>query len=171
MLTKFFRHRKYNKLIKVSSSFILKEFAYTINEVVEHFEKEGQIKNSEQKECLKFETTALAFWLFQKTDIFPELWHKLLLDEIHNQYYKRLRKHGYDFKMRQLVSNDFNLRYKAYSESYDEDQDLSKVGAKFVRFLSERSKTDIDIKDIMIPLYIAKKITPKFKEWREVIKN
>lgn len=171
MLGKFLKHRKYKKMIKVSSSFILEEFAKIVNETIEHFEKEGQIKSPEQKEVLKFEATALVFWLFQKTGMFPEAWHNLLLDEIHNQYYERLRKHGYDSKMRQLVCDDFNLRYKTYNETFGEDQDLSRVGAKFARFLSERSKTDLDIKDMMIPLYLTQKLTPKFEEFREVMKN
>jgi len=171
MLTKFLRHRKYKKMIKGSSSFILEEFAVIINEIIEHLEKEDQIKSSEQKEVLKFELMALVFWFFQKTDVFSETWHKLLLDEIHNQYYARLKKHGYDFKMRQIVCDDFNLRYKTYNEIFSEDKDLAKVGTKFVRFLSERSKTDLDIRDMMIPLLLTEKLTPKFKEWREVMEN
>ena len=171
MLLKFLKHRKYKKMIKGSSSFILKEFAVLVDETIEHFEKEGQIKSPEQKEVLKFELTALVFWFFQKTDMFPGLYHKLLLDEIHKQYYDRLRKHGYDFKMRQIVADDFNLRYKTYSEALGKDQDLAKVGAKFIRFLSDRSKTDLDIKDMMVPLLLTEKLTPKFKEWREVMKN
>ena len=171
MLLKFLKHRKYKKMIKGSSSFILEEFALIVNETIENFEKEGQIKSSEQKEVLKFELTALVFWLFQKTDMFPELYHKLLLDEIYKQYYDRLRKYGYNFKMRQVVADDFNMRYKIYNKSFSKDQDLAKVGAKFVRFLSERSKTDLDVKDMIIPLLLTEKLTPKFKEWREVMKN
>jgi len=158
-------------MIKESSSFILEEFASIVNEAINHFEKEGKIKCLEHKEVLKFESTALIFWLFQKTDIFPESWHKLILDEIHNQYYYRLKKHGYDSKMRQIVCDDFNLRYKTYNDSFREDNDLSIIGAKFVKFLNERSKVDWDISDILIPLYLAKKVTPKFQEFREVTKN
>jgi hypothetical protein len=171
MLGKFLRHRKHKKMIKDSSSFILEEFAVIVNETIDHFEKEGQLKSSEQKEVLKFEATALSFWLFQKMGMFPEEWHNLLLDEIHNQYYERLRKHGCDSKMRQLVCDDFNLRYKTYNEAFGKDQDLSRVGAKFARFLSKRSKTDLDIKDMMIPLYLTQKLTPKFEEFREVMKK
>jgi len=171
MLLKFLKHRKYKKIVKSNSFFILEEFALIVNEIIEHFEKEGQIKRPEQEAVLKFELTALVFWLFQKTDMFPELYHKLLLDEIHKQYYDRLRKYGYDFKMRQVVANDFNVRYKTYNESFGKDQDLAKVGAKFSRFLSERSKTDLDIKDMMIPLLLTEKLTSKFKEWRDVLKD
>lgn len=171
MIGKFLRHRKYKKMVKASSSFILEEFAKVVSETVEHFEKDGQIKTPEQKEVLKFEATALIFWLFLTSEIFPEAWHKLLLDEIHNQYYDRLKKHGYDSKMRQLVCDDLNLRYKTYNVIMREDQDFSRVGAKFVRFLSERSKTEIDIKNMMMPLLLTQKLTPKFHEWREVMKN
>ena len=157
--------------VKVSSSFILEEFAQIVNDTINLFEKEGQIKSAVQKELLKFESMALLFWLFQKTDMFPELWHKLLLDEIHNQYYDRLRKHGYDSKMRQIVCDDFNLRYKTYNDVFRENQDLSKVGAKFVRFLTERAKTDWDIDDMIIPLYLAEKVMPKFEEFRAMMKD
>jgi len=136
MIGKFLRHRRYKKMIKVSSSFILEEFARIVNDAINHFEKEGKIKSPQHKEVLKFESTALIFWLFQKADIFSELWHKLILDEIHNQYYLSLRKHGYDSKMRQTVCDDFNLRYKTYNDSFRENNDLSIVGAKFVRFLT-----------------------------------
>ena len=158
-------------MVKVSSSFVLEEFAQIVNDAINHFEKEGQIMSIEQKELLKLEATVLLFWLFQKTDMFPELWHKLILDEIHDQYYSKLRKHGYDTKMRQAVCDDFNLRYKTYNEVFREDQDLSRVGAKFVSFLTERSKTEWNIKDILIPLYLVKKVTPKFEEFHEVMKS
>ena len=158
-------------MIKVSSLFILEEFALVITDTIAHFEKEGQIKNSTHKEILKIEATALLFWLFQKIDMFPDLWRKLILDEIHDQYYSRLRKYGYDSKMRQAVCDDFNLRYKTYNDVFREDQDFSRVGAKFVFFLTERSKVEWDIKDMLIPLYLVKKVTPKFEEFREVMKN
>src|SRR3989344_1736482 len=137
MIEKFLRHRKYKKMVMASTSFILEEFAIIINETIENFEKTGQIKSSVEKEVLKFELTALAFWLFQTTDVFPEAWYKLLLDEVHNQYFERLRKHGYDFKMRQLVCDDFILRNKTYNDIMRENQDFSRVGARFVRFLTE----------------------------------
>lgn len=158
-------------MIRANASFVLGEFATIINDTIEHFQDKGQIKSLEQKEVLKFELTAFVFWLFQTTNIFPEIWHKLLLDEIHNQYFDRLRKHGYDFEMRQLVCQDFILRNKAYNDIMREDEDFSRVGAKFVRFLTERSKTDWDIKNMMIPLYITEKLTPKFKEFRDTLNN
>ena len=155
-------------MIKASSAFILEEFATLINDAINHFEKEGKIKHPLHKEVLKFESTALIFWLFQKTDIFPATWHKLILNEMHNQYFSRLRKHGYDSKMRQAVCDDFNLRYKTYNASSENGTNLSGVGAKFVKFLTERSRADWDINDIFIPLYLLEKVTPKFKEFREV---
>lgn len=171
MLRKFLRHRKYKKMIKRSSSFILNEFAKIVGETIEHFEKEGQIKTPKQKEVFKFEATALVFWLFRGTTIFEKTWHRLLLDEIHHQYYEQLRKHGYNFELRKKVSDDFNVRYRTYDEALGDNNDFARVGAKFTRFLSERSNTEIDIKDMKIPLHLTKKLTPMFKEWREVMKN
>lgn len=158
-------------MIKISSSFILEEFAMVVNEAVNHFEKEGRIKTPLHKEVLKFESTALVFWLFRGTNIFPETWHKLLLDEMHQQYFSRLKKHGYNSNAVQVVCDDFNLRYKTYDEVSGDDNDLSRVGAKFVSFVSERANIDLDAKDLLIPLYLVKKVTPKFEEFRKVMQN
>lgn len=158
-------------MVRVGASFITNEFALLVADTIKHFEKEGQITSEEKKEFLKFEATALLYWLFQKKRIFPEVWHKLLLDEIHNQYYERLKKHGYDSKMRQLVCNDFNLRYKTYDDVFNEGKDFSRVAAKFVRFLEERTKTDLDSKDLLIPLYLVRILKPKLDEFRAVMEN
>lgn len=171
MLLKFFRHRKYKKMIKVSSAHILEEFANIIADAIDHFGKEGHIKSAEHKEILKFESTALLFWLFQKTDMFSKIWHKSILDEMHNQYYERLKKHGYDSKMRQSVCDDFNLRYKTYNEMFRKDDDLSKIGTRFVSFANGRAKINLDVKDVLIPLYLAKKVTPKFEEFRNILQT
>ena len=171
MIKKFLRHAKYKKMIKVNSSFILEEFAQIVNDAINHFEKEGQIKSAVQKELLKYESTILLFWLFQKIDVFPEPWRKLVLDEIHNQYHDNLRKNGYDYKMRKIVEDDMNLRYETYNNVFREYQDLSKVGIKFVRFLTERAKTDWDIDDLIIPLYLTEKVMPKFEEFRAMMKD
>jgi len=171
MLLKFFRHRKYKKMIKVSTSFILEEFAIIVNDAITNLEKEGRIKSPLHKEVLKFESTALVFWLFRGTDIFPETWHKLLLDEMHQQYFLRLKKHGYDRNAVQAVCDDFNLRYKTYDNFTDNADDFVKVGTTFAKFVSERSKTDLDAMEIMIPAELMRKVTPKFEEFRKVIKE
>ena len=159
-------------MIKGSSSVILEEFVLIINDTIEHFEKEKQIKSAEQKEVLKFESTALVFWVFQKTSMFPALIHELLLDEIHKQYYARLRKHGYDYKMLQIVSDDFNVRFKKYNKSFGKDDELVKVSLDFLSFLPERFKADLDFSEVMtIPFLLINKLTPKFKEWSDVVKN
>lgn len=171
MFIKFFKIRKYKKMVRIGASFITNEFALLVADTIKHFETEGLIKSEEKKEFLKFEATALLHWLFQKKRIFPETWHKPLLDEIHNQYYEILRRNGYDSKMRQRVCDDFNLRYKTYNEALGTDQDFSRVGAKFVRFLSERAKTDLDDRDLLIPIYLATILKPKLEEFKSVIEN
>lgn len=157
-------------MIAASSTFILEKFACVINDAIKHFENKGKIKSPAHKEVLKFESIVFIIWLFQKTDIFPELLHKLILDEIHDQYYSNLQKNGYSSSMRQTVCDDFNLRYNAYNDILRESNDLSRVGAKFVKFLTERSKVEFDLQDVLIPLYLAEKVGPKFQEFREVIK-
>ncbi|MDZ7642181.1 MAG: hypothetical protein U5J62_09185 [Desulfurivibrio sp.] len=168
MIGKFLRHRKHKKMIAASSSFILEEFEYIINEAIDHFEKEGRIKNNLYKEVLKFESIAFVIWLFQKTDIFPDLLHKLILDEIHDQYYSELKTNGYSSSLRQAVCDDLNIRYKTYNDSFRGSKDLSIVGTNFIRFLAEKSKVDLDIQDIFMPLYLAEKVTPKFEEFRAI---
>jgi len=158
-------------MTRVSSEFILEEFANVVNDTINHLEKEGQIKTPLHKEVLKFESTALIFWLFRNTHIFEKTWHRLLLDEIHHQYYEQLRKRGYDFKLRQIVNDDFNLRYKTYDKFTDNADDFVKIGTAFARFVSERSKTDLDATEIMIPVKLIEKVTPKFEEFRNVMKN
>lgn len=167
---KFFRHLKYKRMIRTSSLFILEEFANIVNDTINRLEKAGRIKTPLHKEVLKFESTALIFWLFRGSDMFPEPLHKLTLDEIHNQYYEQLRKHGYDFKLRQMVNDDFILRYKTYDKCTDSADDFVKVGTNFAKFVSERSKTDLDTTEIMIPVELMERTTTKFKEFREVMK-
>ncbi len=170
MLGTFFKNRKYKKMIRVSASSILEDIAEIIDETIEHFEKKSQLDNSTKKEFLKLEATALLFWLFKQSVIFPEIIHKLLLDEIHNQYYDQFKKRGYNFKMRQLLCDSLNLRYKTYDDAFTKDQDLLKVSLKFVKFLSEKSKTDLNMDDMMIATFLIEKSTEKFKELKEIIR-
>lgn len=167
---KFFRHLKYKKMIRTSSSFILEEFANIVNDTIVRLEKGGRIKTPLHKEVLKFECTALVFWLFRGSSIFPEPLHKLTLDEMHDQYYARLKKHGYDRNAVQAVCDDLNLRYKTYDKCTDNPDDFVKVGTNFAKFVSERSNTDLDATEIMIPAELLERTTAKFKEFREVMK-
>lgn len=166
----FFRHRKYKKMIRTSSSFILEEFANIVNDIINRLEKSGRIKSPLHKEVLKFESTALVFWLLRGSNIFPEPLHKLTLDEMHDQYYARLKKHGYDRNAVQIVCDDLNLRYRTYDKFTDSANDFVKVGTNFAKFVSERSKTDLDATEIMIPAELLEQTTAKFKEFREVMK-
>jgi len=61
MIKKFLKHQKYRNMTRVSSSFILEEFAKIVEKTIKHFEKNGQIEKPEHKEVLKFESTALLF--------------------------------------------------------------------------------------------------------------
>jgi hypothetical protein len=94
----------------------------------------------------------------------------LTLDEIHNQYYARLKKHGHDRNAVQVVCDDLNLRYKTYDSFTNNAPDFVKVGTNFAKFVSERSKTDLDATEIMIPAELLEQATVKFKEFSEVMK-
>ncbi|MBU4351425.1 hypothetical protein KKF47_03575 [Patescibacteria group bacterium] len=156
-------------MIKIISSFILEEFANVVNDTINRLEKDGRIKTPLHKEVLKFESTALVFWLFRESSIFPESLHKLILDEIHNQYYAQLKKHGYDRNVAQVTCDDLNLRYRTYDKFINSDDDFVNVGTNFAKFVSERSKTDLDVTEIMISAELTEKITPKFEEFRKVM--
>lgn len=157
-------------MIKASSSFILEEFANIVNDTINQLEKGGRIKTPLHKEVLKFESTALVFWLFRGSDIFSEPLHKLTLDEMHNQYYARLKKHGYDRNAVQAICDNLNLRYRTYDKYTDSANDFVKIGTNFAKFVNERSKTELDATEISIPAGLIEWTTMKFKEFREVMK-
>lgn len=168
-MLKFFKRQKHKKRIKKSASFILGEIAKIVGETINHFEEEGKVRDSETKEVAKFELTVLSFWLFKNSGVFNELLHKAILDEMHNQYYERLRKNGYNHEMRQLVCDDFNLHYRRYDEIYEDDEDLTIVSVEFSKFLSKKLKTEANLENAMLVAYLAKEIMPKFREWSEVV--
>lgn len=169
-LQKFFHHRKFRNKIKANSAFILEEFANIVTDTITRLEKNGRIKTPLHKEVLKFESTALVFWLFRGSSMFPEPVHKLTLDEMHGQYYARLKNHGYDRNTVQAVCDDLNLRYRTYDKFTGSADDLAKAGTNFAKFVSERSKTGLDVMEIMISGELIERTTMKFKEFREVIK-
>lgn len=168
---KFFRHLKYKKMVKTGSSLLLADFAEIINSIINRLEKDGRIKTPLHKEVLKFESTALVFWLFRQSDVFPEMLHRLTLDEIHQQYFRQLKKHGYDKAMVQAVCDDFTVRYKTYDKFVSNQNDFVKVGTSFARFVSEKAKTELDATEMTIPLELVEKTTLKFKEILEVMKT
>ena len=166
---KFFRHLKYKKMIKTGSSLLLADFAEIVNNTISRLEKEGRIKTPLHKEVLKFESKALIFWLFRQSNAFPELLHKLTLDEMHQQYFALLKKRGYDRASVQAVCDDFTVRYKTYDKFVGNQNDFGKVGTSFASFVSEGAKTGLDVTETMIPLELIEKATLKFDEVREVM--
>jgi len=169
MIGKLFRHLRYKKMIKSSASYLLNDFSNIVNDTVEHFERNGKIRSVLYKEVLKFESTVFTLWLFQKSNVFPVTLHKIILDEVHNQYFERLRKNGFDFKLREAIGGELNSRYKIYNETISQNEDASKIGTKFIRFLTENAKVDLDMSDILIPMYIMEKTKPRFQEYRKVV--
>lgn len=170
MIMKFLRHRRHKKMIRVSASFILNEFAVIVDDTIEHFEANGTVRNAVYKEALKLESMVLVLWLFQKADVFVDPWRKLVLDEIHNQYFDGFRKHGYTFEMRKRISDHINTRYRAYNET-TESGNHSGVGTNFARTLAEKAKVDLSTNDMLIPMYIIERTTPKFSEFQEVMRT
>ena len=151
-------------MIKTSASLLLRDFAEIVNNTINQLEKEGRIKTPLHKEVLKFESTALVFLLFRESDVFPEMLHRLTLDEMHQQYFTLLKKHGYDKHKVQAICDDFNARYKTYDKFVSNRNDFVKVGTNFASFVSEKAKTELDMTETMIPLELVEKATLKFKE-------
>jgi hypothetical protein len=154
---------------KKIAALVLEEFAKTVNSTVEDIEKAGRIKNAAFKEMLKFESLAFLLWLFQDTSFAPEPMQRVLLDEIHSQYFARLRKHGYDGKLIQTVCDEFAFRYQIYEEVYRPNRNLAGVGSRFVRFLAENSKTEPSLIDIDIPIQLTMKVKPQFDMFRKIL--
>lgn len=157
-------------MIKTASSLLLADFAEIVNDTINRLEKDGRIKTPLHKEVLKFESTALVFWLFRESNVFPELLHKLTLNEMHQQYFVLLKKHGYDKAKVQAVCDDFTVRYKIYDKFISNQNDFVKVGTSFASFVSEKAKTELDMTETIIPLELSEKATLKFKEILEVMK-
>lgn len=168
IISRIFNLWSRRRALRGSAEFILEEFAKTVNAVVAEEKQSDRIKSDLFKEVLKFEALAYVLWLFQGTDIFPENMHKLLLDEIHNQYFSRLRKHGYNTAQVQIVCDEFTVRYKAYGEIFKPNKNLAGVGSRFVRFLAEKSKTAPSLLDMNIPVQLAMKVKPQFDMFREM---
>jgi len=136
MLGKIIKVRKYKKMIKASATSMLNDFIQIADDTASHFEKDSKIKGCE-KLRLDYEPILLIFWLFLRSGLFPEAIHKLLLDEVYNQYYEYMRKIGCDSDMIRVVNHSINLRNKKYNEVFGEDNDYSRVATQFVRFIYE----------------------------------
>jgi hypothetical protein len=155
-------------MIKVSSLTILQDFLEISKDCVDHFKKSGLLNNSDEEEMVKFEAHILSFWLFQKRAIFSEIIYRLILDEIHNQYYKILKRNGYTNKLIDTICDNINLRYKTYN---DTDLSDTEISLDFIKFLSKDVKDDnIGSKHITIPLYIINKTNKKINEFNNIIK-
>lgn len=165
----FFRNRKYKKMIRVGAERVLEDFAQIINDTIISLEKEGRIKSPLHKEVLKYEGTAILFWFFRWSDVFPEPMQRLTLDEVHQQYFSTLKRNGYNRVQVQTVCDDFNLRNKTYDEFIGNAGDFVQVGTHFARFVSERAKTELDTTEMMIVINLIDQERLKFKEYREAM--
>lgn len=171
MIQKFFRNQRYRKQVKRSSEFILEEFAVIVNNKIIRLEKEHQVKSPLHKEALKFESTALVLWLFRGNSIFPEPLRTSILDEVHNQYYRVLKRHGYNSNAVQAICDDLNLRYRTYDNFNRSTMDLEKIVIAFLKFVDQKSGTGLDVREILIPAELIKSAADKIKEFHKVIEK
>ncbi len=173
MLRKFLRHRKYKKIIRISSAYILVEFVLIVNEMLVQFKDNHLVNNLYAKEILKFESISLQFWLFSNCNILPEPYQplqKMILDEMHDQYYSALKRQGYTRELVQAVCEDFNKRYETYNDSCS-DVDFARVGSKFLYFVCERSECERELEDLTIPLYLIQLTSERIVTLRDEMKR
>lgn len=169
---RFFLRREAIKMLRGSASFVLEELAKGVNETIQGLDTDGHIDNPKRKEFLKSEMMILSFWYLQVVAVFPYSWHKLLLDEVHEQYLEALGRHGYDFKMRKYISEIINTRYKTYKEVLDKGAiDYSKLGVLFSKVLSEGTKLESDIVDTAVPVLLLSVLKPKFESFQGMLKT
>ena len=165
----FFRNRKYKKMIKVGATRVLEDFAQIINDTISHLEKEDRIKSPIHKEVLKLECTAVVFWFFRYSDVFPESIRRFTLDEVHQQYLSSLKRNGYSRDQVQAVCDELNERYKTYDAFMSKAEDFVGVGTSFARFVSENAKTGLDATEMTIVIDLIDQVRLKFKEYREAM--
>jgi len=154
----------------ISSTFILEEIAQTVIAVVNDVEKEAPLKDERLKEFLKFEATILSFWLLKRSDIFPGRLHQIMLDEVHQQYYKALRKKKYNLEMLRKIANDINRRYRVYDGVKNDENATTELALDFTGFLTENTETKINLEVMIVPISIISQMTQKIETWRAVIK-
>jgi hypothetical protein len=168
---KFFRHRKYKKMIKAGATLLLEDFAQIVNDTISDLEKEGRIKSPLHKEVLKFESTAIVFWFFRFQDLFGEPLQRLTLDEVHQQYFDRLKKNGYSREQIQTICDKLNERYKLYDAHFGDAETFAGVGTNFVRFVSEDSETELDATYMTVPVELMERTRLKLNEHRKIIES
>jgi hypothetical protein len=167
----FFRHRKYKKMIKAGATLLLEDFARIVNDEISTLEKDNRIKSPLHKEVLKFESTAIAFWFFRFEDLFPESLQRLTLDEVHQQYFDRLKKGGYSREQVRLICDKLNERYKLYDALFEDKETFAGIGTNFAKFVSEDSGTELDATEITIPISLMDATKVMLAEHRKIIES
>lgn len=168
---KFFRHLKYKKMIKAGATLLLEDFARIVNDTISRLEKDGHIKSLLHKEVLKFESTAIAFWFFRFEDLFSEPLQRLTLDEVHQQYFDRLKKGGYNREQVRLICGKLNERYKLYDALFADKETFARIGTNFARFVSEDAGTELDATEIIIPVGLMDATKVMLNEHRKIIQS
>lgn len=167
----FFRNRKYKKMIKAGAMLLLEDFARIVNDAISNLEKDGRIKSPLHREVLKFESTAVAFWFFRFEDLFFEPLQRLTLDEMHQQYFARLKKNGYTREQVKLICDKLNERYKLYDALFADKETFAGIGTNFARFVSEDAGTELDATEITIPIELMDATKTMLTEHRKIIQS
>ncbi len=170
MVFNFFRIRRYKKMINTGANFVLQDFAEIVAHTINRLETEGRIKSSLHKEVLKFEFTAVIFWFFRRSEVFPEVMHRSTLDEVHQLYFSKLKKSGYTRDQVQLICEDLNERYRLY-DKLDNPDDFVKIGTNFAKIISNRANTEIDATEIIMPIALIEQVKSRFEEYRTVLQS
>ena len=168
MLKKFLEKRKIKKLLQSISDVVIEDIATSGVETIKHLKDVGYVKNKEYEEALSTELTNFGFWLFQSFNKFPESYQKPILDTLYDTWFTRMKKLGADFELRKMMSTEINERLKVYNSTFRDGEDMARVSMKFVRFLSETSKCDLDITDTTIPLIMMENFIKKLNKYPNI---
>ena len=158
-------------MIKAGATLLLTDFARIIDDTITGLEKEGCIKSPLHKEVLKFESTAIAFWFFRFEDLFSEPLQRLTLDEVHQQYFDRLKKGGYSREQVRLICDKLNERYKLYDTLFADKETFVGIGTNFAKFVSEDAGTELDATEITIPIDLMDATKTMLAEHRKIIQS
>lgn len=159
-------------MIKKGASFVLTDLLEIVNNTVEQLRKEGRIKSPLHETVLKMESTALVFWFLRWNDIFPEPIQRMTLDEVHQQYFASLKKHGgLDRHEVKKVCGELNHIYKTYDGFVHSPNDFVKIGTEFAKSVSTGAKTELDLTESVVPIDLIEQVRSKFKKYREVMES
>ena len=108
-------------------------------------------------------------------------------NDVYSEIIQRIECLMYNEVVRKCVLNEIRINSQSFIDMYNEvtyneldkirnkifneDRGMVRIGAAFVRFLNERSESDINIEQMNIPLYLTDQVTRRFAEWKTILED